>query len=96
MPKLFISLQILSFIGFAESVTVPGRIKRVGTGGPEPPGIEDIKLEYSLKLRIKRNNWLLVDMSAKQPIIALYFESENELEFYNFEACNITSGYSFP
>ena len=24
----------------------------------------------------------------KQPIIALYFESENELKFYNIEACS--------
>ena len=24
----------------------------------------------------------------KQPIIALYFESENELKFYNLEACS--------
>ena len=41
-----------------------------------PPGLEVIKLEYSLRLKIKR----------KQPIIALYFESENELKFYNLEA----------
>ena len=25
----------------------------------------------------------------KQPIIALYFESEPELKFYNLEACNL-------
>ena len=40
------------------------------------PGFEVIKLKYSLRLKIKR----------KQPIIALYFESENELKFYNLEA----------
>ena len=33
--------------------------------------------------KIKRNDWLLAD---KQPIIALYSESENELKFYNLEA----------
>ena len=32
-----------------------------------------------LRLKIKRNGWL-------QPIIALYFKSENELKFYNLEA----------
>ena len=41
------------------------------------PGLEVIKLEYSLRLKIKRNDWLL---AGKQPIIVLYFESENELE----------------
>ena len=51
------------------------------------PGLEVIKLEYSLKLKIKCNDWLLVDTCHKQPIIALYFEFENELKFYNLEAC---------
>ena len=37
------------------------------------PGLEVIKLEYKLRLKIK-------------PIIALYFESENELKLYNLEA----------
>ena len=27
----------------------------------------------------------------KQPIIALYFEFENELKFYNLEACSLRS-----
>ena len=48
-----------------------------------------MKLEYSLKLKIKRNDWLLADTVSprvrKQPIIALYFVSEDELKF-------ITSG----
>ena len=38
------------------------------------PGLEVIKLEYSLKFKIKGNDWLLV---RKQPFIALYFEFEN-------------------
>ena len=37
------------------------------------PGPEVIKLEYSLKLKIKHNDWLV----NKQPIIVLYFEFEN-------------------
>ena len=54
-------------------------------------GPEVIKLEYSLKLKIKGNDWLLADMCPqacvhKQPIIVLYFESENELKFYNLGA----------
>ena len=52
--------------------------------GARKPGLEDIKLEYRLKLKIKRNDWLLAD---KQPIIVLYFEFENELKFYNLQAC---------
>ena len=47
------------------------------------PGLKVIKLEYSLKLKIKRNDWLLV---CKQPIVVVYFEFENELKFYNLEA----------
>ena len=56
------------------------------------PGLEFIKLEFILRLKIKRNDWLLVDTCRqaarvrKQPIIALYFESETVLKFYNFEA----------
>ena len=42
------------------------------------PGLEVIKVEFSLRLKIKPNEWLL--------IIALYFESENELKFDNLEA----------
>ena len=44
---------------------------REGTGGPDPPpqpgnfevatGFEFLKLQYSLKLKIKRNDWLLAD-----------------------------------
>ena len=37
-------------------------------------GPEVIKLEFSLKLEIKLSDWLL------------YFEFENELEFYNLGA----------
>ena len=48
-------------------------------------GLEVIKLEYSLKLRIRRIDWLLGD-SCPQPIIALYFEFGNELKFYNLKA----------
>ena len=54
------------------------------------------KLEYSLRLKIKRNDWLLADTRTpvcKQPIIALYFESKNEPKFYYLEArCD---GYHF-
>ena len=47
------------------------------------PGLEVIKLEFILKLKIKRNDWLLVDMCA---IIVLYFEFETVLKFYYLEA----------
>ena len=35
------------------------------------PGLKVIKLEYSLRLKIKRNDWLLADMSAS--IQSLHF-----------------------
>ena len=45
------------------------------------------KIENSIKLKIRRNDWLLADMCVrKHPIIALYLEFENKLKFYNFEA----------
>ena len=46
---------------------------------------EEEKFEYNLKLKIKLSDWLLADTCPQQPIIALYFEFENELKF-------ITSG----
>ena len=36
---------------------------------------------YILKLKRKCKKWLLSDMCRKQPIIALYFEFDNELKF---------------
>ena len=45
-------------------------------------GLEVIKLKYSLRLKIKRNDWLL--RVRKQPIIALFFSLE--LKFCNLEA----------
>ena len=44
------------------------------------PGLEFIKLEFILKLKIKRIDWLLV---RKQPIITFYFEFETVFKFYN-------------
>ena len=45
-----------------------------------------LKLEYSLRLKIKRNDWLLAARVRKQPTIAFYFDSETVLKFYNLEA----------
>ena len=50
------------------------------------PGLEVIKLEFILRLKIKRNDGCLRTRVRKQPIIALYFESELVLKFYNLEA----------
>ena len=51
------------------------------------PGLEVIKLAlfltFVLKLKIKRNDWLLVD--------TFYFEFETILKLYNFEARDIFS-----
>ena len=43
-------------------------------------------LEFILRLKIKHNDWLLADTCPQAAIIALYFEFENELKFYNLEA----------
>ena len=46
------------------------------------PGLEVIKLKFILKLKIKCNDWLLVDMFCKQPIIVLYFGFETVLHVF--------------
>ena len=47
------------------------------------PGPKVLKLELILKLKIKRNDWLLA--VCKQLIIALYFEFETVLKFVILE-----------
>ena len=66
-----------------EAYPLPKFVKNAALMGP---GIKVIKLEYSFRLKLKRNDWLLADHVGKQPIIAFYLESENELKFYNLEA----------
>ena len=51
----------------------------------EVHGLEVIKLEFILRLTIKPMICCLRTRVRKQPIIALYFESEVELKFYNLE-----------
>ena len=50
------------------------------------PGLEVIKLEFILRLKIKHNDGCLWTRVRKQPIIVLYFEFETVLMFYNLEA----------
>ena len=50
------------------------------------PGLEVIKLEFILRLKIKNNDWLFATRVRKQSIIPLYFEFETVLKFYNLEA----------
>ena len=50
------------------------------------PGLEVIKLEYILRLKIKCNDWLLADTCPQAANHCVYFELENELKFYNLEA----------
>ena len=63
---------------------------RVDRWGPRVdrwgPGLEVINLEFILRLKIKHIDWLLRTHVRKQPIIALYFESQTVLKFYNLEA----------
>ena len=44
--------------------------------------LEVIKLEFPLRLKIKRNDW------RKQPIVTLYFEFETLLKLYNLAVSN--------
>ena len=50
------------------------------------PGLKVIKPEYSLRLKINPIIGCLWTHVHKQPIIALYFDSKNELKFYNLKA----------
>ena len=49
-------------------------------------GLEVIKLEFIFKLKIRAMIGCWRTRVREQPIIAIYFESENELKFYNLEA----------
>ena len=42
--------------------------------------------EVRLRLKIKHNDWLLADTCPQAANYVLYFESENELKFYNSTA----------
>ena len=56
-------------------------------------GLEVIKLEFILIIKIKRNDWPLVH---KLPINALCFEFETELKFYNLGARKLLHMYMVP
>ena len=60
------------FTRFCLSKPLPTLISRAS------PGPEVIKLEYTIKLKIKRNDWLL----AEAAIYLLYFETETVLKFF--------------
>ena len=45
-----------------------------------------IKLEYSLELKIKHNDWLLANTCPQSTNHCAFFESEIALMFYNLEA----------
>ena len=49
------------------------------------PSPEVIKLEFILRLIIKRNDWLLVDTCPQSANECFYFESKTVLKFYNLE-----------
>ena len=52
----------------------------------ERSSLELIKLEFIIRLKIKRNDWLLADTSPQAAYHCALFESENVLKFYNLEA----------
>ena len=41
-------------------------VKEISLDSSAEPGLEVIKLEYSLKLKIKRNDWLLAVSASSQ------------------------------
>ena len=49
-------------------------------------GLEVIKLEFILRLKVKCNDWLLADTCPQSANHCAYFESETVLKFYNLEA----------
>ena len=49
-------------------------------------GFEVIKLEYSLKLKRKHNDWLLADRFPLAANHCALYKFENELKFYNLGA----------
>ena len=53
------------------------------------PGLAVIKLEYSLRLKIKCNDWLLADTSPQAPIIALYLSLRMNSSFINSRSGHI-------
>ena len=59
------------------------------------PGLKVIKLQYSLKLKIQCNDWLLADTcpQAANHHRALFFLFENELKFYNLKARSLNNLY---
>ena len=56
--------------------------------------LEVIKLEFILKLKIKRNDWLLVDTCPQATNRYAFFEFETVLKFYNLEASS-SKGFVF-
>ena len=45
-----------------------------------------IKLEYSFRLKIKCNDWLLAAKQPSSQSLCFFFESETVLKFFNLEA----------
>ena len=52
-----------------------------------PFSLDGITFSAAFKLKIKPNDWLLVD--RKQPITALYSEFETVIKFYNLVASSL-------
>ena len=58
-------------------------------------GLEVMKLEFNLKLKIKCNDWLLADTCPQAANrCRLYFEFETVLKFYNLNAWTLKSSYT--
>ena len=53
------------------------------------PGVEVIKLEFILRLKIKHNDWLLADTCPQADNHLALFEFENELKSYNLEVRSV-------
>ena len=66
---------------FRNTISVSNSFNSVQDQCSVIPGFEVIKLEFIIKHKIMRNDWLLGDTCPRQPIIALYFEFETVLKF---------------
>ena len=53
------------------------------------PGLEVIKLEFILRLKIKCNDWLLADTCPQAANHFAFFESETLLKLCNIEAWSV-------
>ena len=81
MPTIVGILTLMSMINFVLS-----RVEHEKSFITSGPGLQVINFEYSLRLKIKCNDWLPADTCPQAANHCAFFAFENELKFYNLEA----------